>query len=246
MSYPFYHLESADFWELKPQPGLQHQRGLSISSVKRLRQLYLGAQFCENLYPLLQMPSSREKLRMVLIEKYFAQEIRQTIREHSAINCESTVYSRDLLATQERTLDYQLLIAQPTPVEKVRDQGFRKAIVQLYDHRCAICGIKMLTMEGHTVVDAAHIKPWSESHNDSPTNGMALCKLCHWSFDEGLMSVDDSYQVLISPAVRNDPNLPGHMLTLTDRAMFLPLESKFCPDQENFGWHRKERFRKSG
>ena len=33
----------------------------------------------------------------------------------------------------------------------------------------------MLTLEGHTVVDAAHIKPWSASHNDCPTNGMALC-----------------------------------------------------------------------
>ena len=243
MSYPFYHLKSADFWKLIPQPGQQHQRGLSISSVKRLRQLYLGAEFSENLYPLLQISSSREKLRMVLIEKYFAPEIRQTIHEFSTINCQSTVYSRDLLTTQERFFNYQLLA---TPVDRVRDQGFRKAIVQLYNHRCAICGIKMLTFEGHTVVDAAHIKPWSQSHNDSPTNGMALCKLCHWSFDEGLMSVGDSYQVLISPAVKNDPNLPGHMLTLKDRAMFLPLESKFCPDQENFGWHRKERFKKSG
>ena len=30
---------------------------------------------------------------------------------------------------------------------------------------------------------------WSESRDDRPTNGLALCRLCHWSFDEGLMSV---------------------------------------------------------
>ena len=68
---------------------------------------------------------------------------------------------------------------------KARKQGFRKAIVSLYDHRCALCGIRLLTPEGHTVVEAAHIIPWSETQDDSPINGMALCKVCHWSFDEG-------------------------------------------------------------
>ncbi len=43
--------------------------------------------------------------------------------------------------------------------QKIRDQGFRRAIVNLYDHRCALCGIRMLTPEGHTVVEAAHIVP---------------------------------------------------------------------------------------
>ncbi len=124
------------------------------------------------------------------------------------------------------------------------DTRIRKAVVRLYDHRCALCGIKMLTPEGHTIVDAAHIKPWSVSHNDHPTNGMALCKLCHWSYDEGLMSVDHNYHVMISPTVKNDPNLPGHMLTLLDRPVFRPSESRFWPDQDNLSWHRREKFTK--
>ncbi|MFO7461431.1 MAG: HNH endonuclease [Desulfatiglandales bacterium] len=84
---------------------------------------------------------------------------------------------------------------------RIRDQGFRKAIVTIYDHRCALCGIRMLTPDGHTVVEAAHIKPWSESHDDKPTNGLSLCRLCHWSFDEGLMSVGAKYEVLVSRRV---------------------------------------------
>ncbi|MFH0783761.1 MAG: hypothetical protein V2B20_17645 [Pseudomonadota bacterium] len=35
-----------------------------------------------------------------------------------------------------------------THIDKVRNQGFRKAVVQLYDHSCALCGTKMLTREG--------------------------------------------------------------------------------------------------
>lgn len=244
MSYPFYHLESAAFWHLRPHPGQRHQKGLAIRSVKRLRQLYLGAQFSSDLYPLLQMPGSREKLRMVLIEKYFTPEIRQTIREQSILNCQSSLYSASLLTTQEMVPDFKLAGSQTVDGDKVRDQGFRRAVVKLYDHRCALCGIKMLTPEGHTIVDAAHIMPWSMSHNDKPTNGIALCKICHWSYDEGLMSVDLNYQVMISPAIKNDPNLPGHMLTLSDRPMFKPPESRFWPDQDNLAWHRRERFTK--
>jgi putative restriction endonuclease len=56
-----------------------------------------------------------------------------------------------------------------------------------YDHRCALFDIRILTPEGHTAADAAHIVPWSASQNDDPGNGMALCRLCHWTFDEGLL-----------------------------------------------------------
>lgn len=72
---------------------------------------------------------------------------------------------------------------EPVPADEykavARDQGFRRAIVLHYDHRCALCGTRIVTSEGHTVVDAAHIIPWSESRNDDIRNEMALCKLCH-------------------------------------------------------------------
>jgi putative restriction endonuclease len=100
----------------------------------------------------------------------------------------------------------------------------------------------MLTPEGHTVVEAAHIVPWNESQDDHPTNGLCLCRLCHWSFDEGLMSVGQDYEVLVSKQVRLDRNNPGHMLTLADRPIFKPAEAKLWPAQENLAKHRKTRF----
>jgi len=130
----------------------------------------------------------------------------------------------------------------PPEIQRVRDQGFRRAIVSLYDHRCALCGIRMRTPEGHTVVEAAHIVPWSESHDDLPTNGLCLCRLCHWSFDEGLMSVGNQYEVLVSGRVRIDSNMPGHILTLMDRPIFKPQGQRFWPGQANLEKHRKRRF----
>ena len=243
MAYPFYHLESSGFWVLITQPGEQHRKGSAMKSMKRLREVYLGGRFSDELYPILQMTHTREKLKNVLIQTYFTRELQPAILEQSHINCASDRYSYRLLGIAEGIPQYMTPNGESEKEDKVRDQGFRKAIVRLYDHRCALCGIKMCTPEGRTVVDAAHIKPWCQSFNDDPTNGMALCKLCHWSFDEGLMSVDKQYHVLVSPVVRSDSNLPGHIMTLSDRPMFRPTESRHWPGQENFAWHRKERFR---
>jgi putative restriction endonuclease len=127
--------------------------------------------------------------------------------------------------------------------QKIRDQGFRKVIVRIYDHRCALCGIRMLTPEGHTIVEAAHIKPWHKSYDDRPINGLALCRLCHRSFDEGLMSVGKNYEVLVSRRVRTDRNIPGHMMTLTDRPIFRPEDEVYWPGLENIEWHQKHTFK---
>jgi len=102
----------------------------------------------------------------------------------------------------------------------------------------------MLTPEGHTIVEAAHIVPWSESQDDQPTNGLCLCRICHWSFDEGLMSVGIIYEVLVSKRVRTEQNYPGHILTLIDRPIFKPSNKIFWPDKNNLEWHRKKKFGK--
>ncbi len=94
----------------------------------------------------------------------------------------------------------------------VRDQGFRRVIVTIYEHRCAFCGVRILTADGHTAIEAAHIIPWHVSHNDDPRNGLALCRLCHWSFDEGLVTLTPSYQIKLSPQLAAPDNIPGHLL----------------------------------
>lgn len=245
MSYPFYHLESSGFWHLANQPGVPHERGRTISSVKRLRELYLGAKFDNDLFPLLVMENSRDKLRTALITTFFAPEVQPILTEQAIINYDASQYSADLLTAAEPIPVYGSASETTANIKnRVRDQGFRKVIVKLYEHRCSLCGIRMLTPEGHTIVEAAHIVPWHESHNDKPQNGMALCRLCHWSFDEGLMGVGQEYEVLISPAVRQDNNFPGHMETLSGRGIFRPQSSNYWPDQNNLEVHRKKTFRK--
>lgn len=246
MSYPFYHLESSGFWHLATQPDIPHAKGRTISSVKRLRELYLGARFDDDLFSLLINEKSRKELQLALVTTFFSLEVQLSVFEQGIINQSATQYSADLLTTADPMNVFMTDKNTDGKIKNIiRDQGFRKAIVKLYEHRCALCGIRMLTPEGHTIVEAAHIIPWSESHNDKPQNGMALCRLCHWSFDEGLMGVGKDYEVMISPAVRQDNNFPGHMETLSGRGIFKPQDSHYWPEQDNLEAHRKTKFRLS-
>jgi len=243
MSYPFYHMRTELFWQLLPNEGYKDQSGLTVSSMVKLREIYSGAEMDEELFQILCDPQTREQLRLALIDTYFAAEVRVKVLEQGHLNYAAYQYSEKLLQAAEEEKPFEKPEDEPDWQKKIRDSGFRRTIVNLYQHRCALCGIRMLTPEGHTIVDAAHVKPWKDSFDDRPTNGMALCKLCHWSFDKGLMSVGKDYEVLVSKRVQVEKNLPGHILTLSDRSIFTPDEKKFWPEQDNLHWHRKRIFK---
>lgn len=241
MAYPFYHLKSEGFWEVVPKPGMEQDlRERITSSVTRLRSVVLGARIDEELFGLLCQQKTREELRTVVLQRYFDSETARVLLKEAKQNQEAFEYSQRLLMAAESAQPY----GQPDKPQQVRDQGFRKAIMTLYSHRCALCGIRMLTPEGHTIVEAAHIWPWSESADDRPANGMALCRLCHWSFDQGFMSVGRQYEVLVSPLARSEQNNPGHIMTLEHRPIFMPQDERHIPDQNCLDRHRREVFRR--
>lgn len=79
------------------------------------------------------------------------------------------------------------------PFFHLRADGFWHLVARPGQEEALAALNTMTSMDGHTAVDAAHIVPWSVSHNDDPRNGMALCRLCHWTFDEGLLGVSQRY-----------------------------------------------------
>jgi putative restriction endonuclease len=239
MAYPFPRLKTDGFWHLVPNQGYENQINMDFSSMSKLREVCAGAKLDDKLFQLMSNPETREQLRAVLIQTYFAPEIQSLVAEQGSINFAAYEYGKQLLKEIKEPIEKY---GESPKKERIRDQGFRKAIVTLYQHRCSLCGIRMLTPDGQTVIEAAHIIPWRESYDDRPTNGMALCRLCHWSFDVGLMSVGKKYEVLVSKRVRMDRNMPGHMLTLTDRQIFKPDDQIFWPGQESLGWHRKTKY----
>lgn len=70
---------------------------------------------------------------------------------------------------------------------------FRQEVRHAYNWTCLVCGSHLPRTAYNPVagVDAAHILPWSEYDLDHPTNGLCLCRLHHWAFDEGLLTIDE-------------------------------------------------------
>ena len=241
IAFPFSRLDREPFWCLVPQPGKQLSPAIinNTSTVTYLRKHVLGASLDGRLFLLMKTESGRESLREALLQSCFSEMAQLLLREQSVINREASEYSRILEEKSHLPLVKEILEAGKY-LPAARAQAFRRTVVKAYDHRCALCGVRIITPEQHTAVDAAHIVPWSKTQNDDIRNGMALCKLCHWAFDKGMMSVSKEYNVLTSRQIMADPNVPGFLLTLNGRAMIPPQDHDLWPAQEYLSEHRKE------
>lgn len=111
-----------------------------------------------------------------------------------------------------------------------RDQAFRRQVKEVYENTCAICGAQRMTPDGRPEVEAAHIYPVEEGGPDIVQNGITLCRLHHWAFDNGWISISDEYDVL----VRDRPSQEVY----EDFAEYESTEIR-CPDRESLQPHRQ-------
>ncbi len=135
-----------------------------MESFRQFHSLIRAARFDEELFALIAHPASRQRLREVLISSYFDAATGSRLAQRAMENRQAFAYSEYLLQ-QSPTPRVQEPPLAGTGGEYVRDQAFRRAVIVAYDRRCGLCGIKIVTLDGRTAVDAAHIKPWRESHD---------------------------------------------------------------------------------
>ena len=77
---------------------------------------------------------------------------------------------------------------------------FKRVVREAYDFQCVMCGSRFppTSLNVNPGVDAAHILPWADYDLDETHNGLTLCKLHHWAFDEHLLTIvyrDSRYHV---------------------------------------------------
>jgi putative restriction endonuclease len=166
IALPFYHLTSGGFWHLISSPGHENvlESGRRLRTTRLLHEHTEGARLDEALFDLLRNKEDREPLRRTLIETYFADDVQDLLYEQGHVHEKAYRYSRRLLDFVHSEAEDDI----EEPEAPVRDKGFRRVVVEAYDHRCALSGIRILTADAHTAVDAAHIIPWSESQNVTP------------------------------------------------------------------------------
>ena len=241
---PFFHLRTDGFWSLVPRPELADAESSQIYSPGKMRTLVLGARLSSDLFDLLARMDTRNRLRRILIETYFAPSLRPRLFAAAETAIEAAAYEtllrnrvRDRFAMQETA---------PEEVRyrvEARSAAFRRTVVTAYNATCAMCGVRITTPEGRVAVDAAHVVPWSVSHNDDPRNGLALCGLHHWTFDHGLAGITTGFQIRISSLV-TDTLGTEPLLLLADQKIHRPADEEYWPASEALAWHFEHVFRR--
>jgi len=86
----------------------------------------------------------------------------------------------------------------------LRTRGFRQAVIEAYNYKCAVCGLKLNSPNSLLwEVEAAHIVPNSSKGKDDIWNGVALCHLHHWAFDVGWFTILDDFHIQLSSKSNN-------------------------------------------
>lgn len=105
---------------------------------------------------------------------------------------------------------------------RVNQQLFREIILASYATRCAVCSLPIARL-----LVASHIVPWAidKSNRMNPRNGICLCALHDRAYDRGVLDVDETYTVRISPEIQSqakDSAVQQHLLSYHGARIQLP------------------------
>ena len=130
----------------------------------------------------------------------------------------------------------------------LRVRGFRQAVIEVYDFRCAVCGLKINSLDSLCwEVEAAHIVPHGSFGRDDLFNGIALCRFHHWTFDVGWFALLDNYNIQVSSKLSHLPSDFGRVgdyelvrsLTKNRAGIRLPKKQEIYPHINSIRWHRQ-------
>lgn len=239
---PFYHLSSESFWKLVPKPGYESLLSLksSIKSFSGLNAAVEYAQIDEELFLLMKNPVSNAILKEFLLDEYFPDTKAQLVEQKEYLNDKYSEIENKILHEPPTTYrsEIQALIRQQDEEEIfIRGGIFKREIPKIYNYTCCISGMRIDATVQVSLIDACHIVPFSESYNDTISNGIALCPNLHRAFDRGLISVDEDYRVIVSGTFTEGES--DYSIRKFDRKRInLPSNRNFWPSVENISWHR--------
>ena len=211
---PFRYLASDGFWKATEADGVTPiRREIRVSDIGQI-----SARFTDGFEFLAAIPATRQLMRDAIISRYFPHLL--SYRPPS-------------------TTPNPLSCVAEEPLEYGRSPAFRRKILEIYDHQCAACGLRIRLSSGNDVsfIDAAHLIPFSDNYNDHPTNGLALCKNHHWAMDRHLIAPCPDHHWKVSAIL--DPrrsNGEKELIELASKSLLLPKDEAFHPDAMGLKW----------
>lgn len=244
---PFYHMSREPFWSLVVRRCYEIEL-TSKKSIKSFKALYTATDFAEideELMILLMNNESREKLKISLIQQYFSLSGEQQTSTYylgsiaqDILNESGAVYRKKLKkmadSMNEETYEEEIFL---------RGYIFKQYIPLIYNNTCCVTGYKISSFHNISMIDACHIIPFSESHDDTIGNGLALCPNIHRAFDRELITIDENYKLTISKEFEENCDNPFSIKKFDNQKIILPENIQYAPKLENLSWHNQNIFR---
>jgi len=255
-SMPFFHLQNEEhqFWHLDYKA--EYYRDILSSkkiineklrkSIKQLQKYVNHAYIDQELFNLLQDDDSRKELVDTLVSKWFT--LSEDIGEDKTqYLLKANKAFHDFIQKEIKILKKSDQLAQKFYFRKsaAREAVFGKAVVGIYDYKCAFCRLKVSNSLNQNIVDGAHIEPFAISFNNKINNGISLCKNHHWAFDKGWFSITDNYKIIVANDLQEESPHTREMQEFNGEDIRLPDSKKYDPDQyypsdNSLKWHRKK------
>jgi putative restriction endonuclease len=144
----------------------------------------------------------------------------------------------------DKTPDYELhedraLFGEPVLIQPRLGQGsFRILVTDSYDRRCAVTNEKTLP-----ALDAAHIKPYSESGEHLVSNGILLRRDLHALFDQGYVTINPSMRFEVSRRIKEEFENGRDYYRLDGSPIYVPDNPASRPSREYLEWHNTNVYR---
>ncbi|MBN1219727.1 MAG: HNH endonuclease [Anaerolineae bacterium] len=140
------------------------------------------------------------------------------------------------LANEFRPFVKEELVTYSVSAPK-REASFRKVLLQEYQYTCAICNLKF-KLDNLVEAQAVHIVPKKENGTDDPRNGIAMCRTHHWAFDNGIFSLTNNREIILSEKIYQAELSNFPLVEMNHRPILLPQNELIRPHSEALTWHR--------
>ncbi len=119
-----------------------------------------------------------------------------------------------------------------------RSPRFKQEVVERFQHKCVFCGVVQSIRRIASAAEAAHIIPRSARGADSIRNALCLCRLHHWAFDWGLISISDEGTVIVSDEIGiDDGGISASLMSMCGAKIFWPNDMPL--PIKALAWHRR-------
>ncbi|MFD0901391.1 phosphorothioated DNA-binding restriction endonuclease [Actinomadura sediminis] len=216
-AYPFHHLTSDGFWDVRTPDG----GGSPGPNVGPLRRSGAAGRFADDLArDLRDDPGLAARLGRAILDANFEPSLHEEL-------CAAV----------------GLAVDGPDGIRR-RDREFRREVLIAYEYRCAFCGFDG-ALEGTAVgLDAAHVQWWAFDGPDEVANGICLCVLHHKLFDKGVLGMTADRRITVSTMfVGRGEAARTQVIGLAGRPVGPPQRAFPAVAAERVAWHGREVFR---